>query len=170
MEKAINFLKSILGLLGMGQRRGALRVPHEPTYSQARRRPHIYWENMDDQLDANEFMEEVQSRTDAFVSVQRMEKRMRVSSSVRRFTSDGLVTESHSVLFETTHGVLVSAEELVGGGQCSRCRGFSDKAHYHLCTLCGKGLCQRCVRFIDDAPYCDSHALLVLNHLDTWNR
>ena len=128
----------------------------------------LHFEDWRDRLDANEFFEAEQSRTQSSFEIREVSAQTPRGRTVRRLTPAGFATDVAETLLKTNTGRIITPEQLVGGGQCAICGGFTDERHYYQCTLCGLGLCQTHVYFFTLYPLCPRHARSALYHMNAW--
>lgn len=167
------FVRHALGCLIRRLRRNQSDTPVQPVGPNdgfRRRNDTPPFADPRDQLDANEFFEAVQSRTQHELHVIDVAEDMVQRKTTRRLTQDGFETIEESSLLRTVYGRLVTPDQLVGGGRCMLCNGYADATHFLICAVCGCGLCIMHVAFIDGAALCPTHARQVLDRLDTWRR
>jgi hypothetical protein len=169
-----NLLNTVYGSVNSllhGGTRQPLAEREEPGQQPGRQDPHhgYPFRNPREQMDFNEFLEAEQSRTTQNLGIAEITEYTRLSETVRRLTPDGLAIEESEILLKTTSGLIITSQQIIGGGQCCVCRGYSDWEHYYLCAECGLGMCRLHVCAVEGVAYCPEHARKARYELETWN-
>jgi len=138
------------------------------------RQPHqgFRFENLQDQLDTNEFLENEQARTEQGFDIKGIGDHNLTKRHVRRLTAFGVEEEAWETLLQNPSGQIVKPEQLHGGGICQSCTdphsSIWDSDNYFKCSVCSKGVGRCHVLFLDNLPFCPDDAIHYSQERNTW--
>ena len=153
-----------------------LPVPHEPVPRPVHplegppRETPFRFDHPRDQLDANELLEAEQSRKEDYFEIRPVSNLNQRQIKVRRLTACGFETKQSESFYRTSSGLIITRDELIGGGRCSVCNEYCDREHFFTCAVCGLGCCRLHVFFWEGHTFCPMHARQLLYEEDKWDR